>query len=127
VVAGAVLISAFVSLTLTPMMSARILHKTKHENKLFALSEKWFNRLVSAYHRTLRLFISKRWLAPVIMAVSVLIIFGVGSRLRSELAPMEDKSRLMISSTAPEGTSYEAMYAYMGKILAIVDTFPRRM
>ena len=126
VVAGAVLISAFVSLTLTPMMSARILHKTKHENKLFALSEKWFNRLVSGYHRTLRLFISKRWLAPVIMAVSVLIIFGVGSRLRSELAPMEDKSRLMVSSTAPEGTSYEAMYAYMGKILAIVDTLPEK-
>ena len=126
VVAGAVLISAFVSLTLTPMMSARILHKTKHENKLFALSEKWFNRLVSGYHRTLSLFISKRWLAPVIMAVSVLIIFGVGSRLRSELAPMEDKSRLMVSSTAPEGTSYEAMYAYMGKILAIVDTLPEK-
>ncbi|HEX7401098.1 MAG TPA: efflux RND transporter permease subunit, partial [candidate division Zixibacteria bacterium] len=126
VVAGAVLISAFISLTLTPMMSARILHKTEHENKLFALSEKWFNRLVSGYHRTLRLFISKRWLAPVIMAVSVAIIFGVGSRLRSELAPMEDKSRLMISSTAPEGTSYEAMYPYMGKILAVVDTLPEK-
>jgi len=126
VVAGAVLISAFVSLTLTPMMSARILHRTEHENRLFALSEKWFNRLVSGYHRILRLFISKRWLAPVIMAVSVAIIFGLGSRLRSELAPMEDKSRLMVSSTAPEGTSYEAMYAYMGKVLAIVDTLPEK-
>jgi len=126
VVAGAVLISAFVSLTLTPMMSARILHKTEHENKLFELSEKWFNRLISGYHRTLRLFINKRWLAPVIMAVSVAIIFGVGSRLRSELAPMEDKSRLMVSSTAPEGTSYEAMYDYMGKVLAIVDTLPEK-
>jgi multidrug efflux pump len=126
VVAGAVLISAFVSLTLTPMMSSRILHKTKHENKLFELSEKWFNRLISGYHRSLRLFISKRWLAPVIMAASVAIIFGLGSRLRSELAPMEDKSRLMVNSTAPEGTSYEAMYAYMGKILAIVDTLPEK-
>jgi hydrophobe/amphiphile efflux-1 (HAE1) family protein len=126
VVAGAVLISAFVSLTLTPMMSARILHKTEHENKLFKLSEKWFNKLISGYHRTLRLFINRRWLAPVIMAVSVAIIFGVGSRLRSELAPMEDKSRLMVSSTAPEGTSYEAMYNYMRKVLAIVDTLPEK-
>jgi hydrophobe/amphiphile efflux-1 (HAE1) family protein len=126
VVAGAVLISAFVSLTLTPMMSARILHKTEHENKLFKLSEKWFNRLISGYHRTLRLFINRRWLAPVIMAASVAIIFGLGSRLRSELAPMEDKSRLMVSSTAPEGTSYEAMYDYMGKIMAIVDTLPEK-
>jgi multidrug efflux pump len=126
VVAGSVLISAFVSLTLTPMMSSRILHKTEHENKLFKLSEKWFNGLISGYHRTLRLFINKRWLAPVIMAASVAIIFGLGSRLRSELAPMEDKSRLMVSSTAPEGTSYEAMYDYMGKIMAIVDTLPEK-
>jgi multidrug efflux pump len=126
VVAGAVLISAFVSLTLTPMMSARILHKTEHENRLFELSEKWFNRLISGYHRSLRLFINRRWLAPVIMAASVAIIFGLGSLLRSELAPMEDKSRLMVSSTAPEGTSYEVMYAYMGKILAIVDTLPEK-
>jgi multidrug efflux pump len=126
VVAGSVLISAFVSLTLTPMMSSRILHKTEHENRLFKLSEKWFNRLISGYHRTLRRFISKRWLAPVIMAASVAIIFGLGSRLRSELAPMEDKSRLMVNSTAPEGTSYEAMYDYMGKILAVVDTLPEK-
>jgi multidrug efflux pump len=126
VVAGAVLISAFVSLTLTPMMSSRILHKTEHENRLFKLSEKWFNGLISGYHRWLRLFISKRWLAPVIMAASVAIIFGLGSRLRSELAPMQDKSRLMVSSTAPEGTSYEAMYDYMGKIMAIVDTLPEK-
>jgi multidrug efflux pump len=126
VVAGAVLISAFVSLTLTPMMSARILHKIEHENRLFELSEKWFNRLISGYHRSLRLFINRRWLALVIMAASVAIIFGLGSLLRSELAPMEDKSRLMVSSTAPEGTSYEAMYDYMGKVLAIVDTLPEK-
>jgi multidrug efflux pump len=126
VVAGSVLISAFVSLTLTPMMSARILHKAEHENKLFKLSEKWFNLLISGYHRALRGFVNRRYLAPVIMLVSVAIIFGLGSRLRSELAPMEDKSRLMISSTAPEGTSYEAMYDYMGKVLAVVDSLPEK-
>jgi multidrug efflux pump len=126
VVAGAVLISAFVSLTLTPMMSSRILHKTEHENKLFVLSERWFNRLISGYHRTLVLFVQRRWLAPVIMAVSVAIIFGLGSRLRSELAPMEDRSRLMINATAPEGTSFEAMYDYMKKIVATVDSLPEK-
>jgi hydrophobe/amphiphile efflux-1 (HAE1) family protein len=126
VVAGSVLISAFVSLTLTPMMSARILHKPEHENKFFLLSEQWFNRLTSGYHRSLRLFTDKAWLAPLIMVVSLGIILGPGSLLRSELAPMEDKSRLMINSTAPEGTSYEAMYNYMDKILAIVDSLPEK-
>ena len=126
VVAGSVLISAFVSLTLTPMMSARILHKAKHENKLFKLSEKWFNLLITGYHRALSGFVLRRYLAPVIMLASLAIIFGLGSRLRSELAPMEDKSRLMVSSTAPEGTSYEAMYSYMGKVLSVVDTLPEK-
>jgi hydrophobe/amphiphile efflux-1 (HAE1) family protein len=126
VVAGAVLISAFVSLTLTPMMSARILHKPTHENRLFSLSERWFNNLVTGYNRTLRRFTERRYLALVIMAASVAIIFGVGSLIRSELAPMEDRSRLMINATAPEGTSYEAMDNYMKKISAIADSIPER-
>ena len=126
VVAGSVLISAFVSLTLTPMMSARILHKPTHENKLFALSEKWFDRLISGYHRSLRNFTERRWLALIVITGALAIIFGVGSLLRSELAPMEDKSRLMISATAPEGTSFEALSNYMSKILAVVDTLPEK-
>jgi len=48
-------------------------------------------------------FTGRRWLAPAVMAASVAIIFGIGSLLRSELAPMEDKSRLMINVTAPGG------------------------
>ncbi|HWR83140.1 MAG TPA: efflux RND transporter permease subunit [Candidatus Deferrimicrobium sp.] len=126
VVAGSVLISAFVSLTLTPMMSARTLHKSTHENKLFVLSERWFNLLWAAYQRSLRRFVQRRWLAPVIMALSLALIFGLGARLPSELAPMEDKSRLVVNATAPEGTSYEAMRDYIGKIIAIVDTLPER-
>lgn len=126
VVAGAVLISAFVSLTLTPMMSARMLHKTEHENKLFQLSERWFKKLVANYHRWLGLFIDRRWLAPVVMVAALAIILGVGAFIPSELAPMEDKSRLSIRATAPEGTSFEAMRDYVGKLIAIVDTLQEK-
>lgn len=126
VVAGSVLISAFVSLTLTPMMSAHTLHKNKHNNKLFEMSERAFERLVAGYRRILTLFIQRRWLAPVIMTISLAMIFFFGALLPSELAPMEDKSRLMISATAPEGTSYEAMRDYIGNLIAIVDTLPER-
>lgn len=126
VVAGAVLISAFVSLTLTPMMSARFLHKDKHENKLFAMSERFFNNMASGYRRWLGLFIQKRWLAPLIMLVSVIIIFGLGSLIPSELAPLEDKSRLMVSATAPEGTAFEVMNDFMGRLIDIVDTIPEK-
>jgi len=126
VVAGSVLISAFVSLTLTPMLSARTLHKTTHENKFFTWSENLFNSLSTRYNRSLRTFVSRRWLAPIIMVASLAIILGLGSILPSELAPMEDKSRLVINATAPEGTSYEAMYDYIGSLIQIVDTLPER-
>jgi len=126
VVAGSVLISAFVSLTLTPMMSARLLRKSEHQNKIFKMSEHHFELLAAAYQRWLRLFIHHRWLAPAIMAISLAIIFGLGLFIPSELAPMEDKSRLVISATAPEGTSYEAMRDYIGNMIAIVDTLPEK-
>ena len=126
VVAGSVLISAFVSLTLTPMMSAHILHRGQHENKLFKLSERGFKNLITGYRRWLEAFVQRRWLAPVVMVVAVAMIFGFGALVPSELAPMEDKGRLAISATAPEGTSYDAMVAYMGRLIAIVDTLPEK-
>lgn len=126
VVAGSVLISAFVSLTLTPMLSARTLRHSTHENKFFMWSERMFNRLSDGYSRSLRGFVQRRWLAPVVMVAAVALIFGIGSRLQSELAPMEDKSRLSINTTAPEGTSYEAMYDYVGRLVEMVDTIPEK-
>ncbi len=126
VVAGSVLISAFVSLTLTPMLSARTLHKSAHENKLFELSERWFNQLAAFYQNSLRWFVQRRVLALAIMAVSVALIFIFGRLIPSELAPLEDKSRLVINATGPEGTSYEAMYDYLGKVIALVDTLPEK-
>lgn len=126
VVAGAVLVSAFVSLTLTPMMSARMLRHAAHTNKLFIKTEKWYRQSADGYKKTLKTFIEKRWLAPSIMILAAAIIFGIGVLIPAELAPMEDKSRLSINATGPEGTSYEAMSDYMGKLIALVDTLPER-
>ena len=126
VVSGSVLISAFVSLSLTPMMSAHMLRKTSHSGRLYKKSEKWFAQLYSGYQNTLRQFVERRWLAPVIMVAAVAIIFGIGSLLRSELAPMEDKSRFIINATAPEGTSYDAMDDYINQLIKLVDTLPEK-
>ncbi|HEY0977470.1 MAG TPA: efflux RND transporter permease subunit, partial [Flavobacteriales bacterium] len=64
--------------------------------------------------------------AWVIMLVCVAGIFGIGSQLQSELAPMEDKSRFMVQSTAPEGTSFEVMNDYLTNIINTVDSLPER-
>jgi multidrug efflux pump len=126
VVAGAVLISAVVSLTLTPMMSARMLKHTEKHSRFFIVTERFFERLGNGYRRSLEGFMRRRWLVfPVILAC-VGITAGIGSQLQTELAPNEDKSRFMVQSTAPEGTSYELMNEYLGNIIGVVDTLPER-
>lgn len=126
VVAGTVIISAIVSLTLTPMMSARLLSNKKKHGKFFEVTERFYNRLTESYERSLRTFMTKRWLAFGVMAVSFGAIYLVGKGLPSELAPIEDKSRLQLQMTAPEGTSYESMNAYIGEVLDIVDTMTEK-
>ncbi|PKR81333.1 acriflavin resistance protein [Brumimicrobium salinarum] len=126
VVAGSVLISSFVSLTLTPMMSSRLLKKTKNKSKIFLKSERFFNRLERGYKRSLIAFMRRPWQALIYMVLIVASIFVFGSQLQSELAPMEDKGRLMIMSTAPEGTSFERMDEFQREIISYVDTLEER-
>jgi len=126
-VAGSVIISAFVSLTLTPMMCSRMLKKSTSENNIYLWSEKIFDRMNEKYHSSLRTFIRHRWIAFVIMAVSMVIIFWIGSMIPSELAPMEDKSRIQLSITAPEGTAFEATDQYVKEIAEFLDTIPEKV
>lgn len=126
VVAGTILVSAIVSLTLTPMMSSRMLKKSKSHSRIFNSTEHWIDNLIQGYNRWLTVFIRRRWLAILIMLASVGLIMGIGSLIPSELAPMEDKSRLSITSTAPEGTSFEVMDDYMLSLLKVVDTIPEK-
>lgn len=126
-VAGSVLISALVSLTLTPMMSARLLkHREKH-NWLYRKTEPFFEWLNSKYANVLSALIKLRW--PVVItigAVAVLMIVHFGGKLPEEVAPMEDKGRFIINATAPEGTSFEKMDAFQQELINIVDTIPEK-
>ncbi len=125
VVAGSVIISAVVSLTLTPMMSSRFL---KHENPnwFFRKTEPFFIRLIDSYSISVQKFVNHPWMGLVVMAIAFGMIYFIGSQLPSELAPMEDKSRLRISCTAPEGTSFDKMDEYIVGITQLVDTLPER-
>jgi hydrophobe/amphiphile efflux-1 (HAE1) family protein len=122
VVAGSVLISAVVSLTLTPMLSARWLKHRHKPSRFYAWTEDFFNRLTAGYGRMLDKFLQRRWLALLIMGTCIAAIWAIGTALPSELAPNEDKSRFMMMSTAPEGTSFDKMDAYLAHIIQLVDT-----
>lgn len=126
VLSGAIIISTVIALTLTPMMSVRMLGSQKKEGKIAATVGGFFNRLSAAYERSLTKFIGRRWIAFPIIAVALVLIVILGALIPSELAPMEDKSRLRISATAPEGTSFEVMDEYMSNIVNFIDTMPER-
>lgn len=125
-VAGSVLISAFVSLTLTPMMCARMLKKSTSESILYKRSERFFEKMTESYHSSLKTFIGHRWIAVLIMLASLVIILVIGKLIPTELAPMEDKSRIRITAIAPEGTAYESMDSYMQKLTEVIDTLPEK-
>lgn len=126
VVAGTVIISTLVSLTLTPMMSSRLLRKAKSQAKWLKKSEAWFEGLNDMYKRSLNVFMHWPKIAWLIVAVSGAGIFIIGANIPSELAPMEDKSRLRIVATAPEGVSYELMDRYVQEIVNLTDTLPEK-
>lgn len=126
VLSGAVIISSFVALTLTPMLSVRVLGQKKKESPFSRFMGRFFDRLSTGYEKLLTRFVKKRWVALVITIVAAIVILGVGSIIPSELAPLEDKSRVTISATAPEGTSFELMDQYITNIINFVDTMPER-
>jgi len=126
VVVGAIFISTFITLSLTPMMSSRMLKKSGRENALMRVFGNIVKKSTSAYSSSLKSFLDKRWLAFPLFLIMLGIIFFVGSMLKSELAPMEDKSQLRIISTAPEGTSFEAMDNYQLKLMNMLDTIPEK-
>ena len=128
VVAGAVLISAFVSLSLTPVLNIYLTKKNVHDHSWFyKKTEPFFAGMEHLYKIMLHSFMGKRWIAFVIVALCVGAIYFVGKKLPSELAPMEDRNRLRMSITAPEGTDFDYMDRAVYDITQkVMDSVPER-
>ncbi len=122
VLAGSVVISSFVALSLTPMMSTRILRGKAKHSRFYTSTEPFFNRLTAAYRRSLELFMTRRRLAYFVLGLSIVAILGFGFILPSELAPLEDRSGLRIIATGPEGATFEYMESYMTSLIEAVKT-----
>lgn len=118
VMASSVIISAFVALTLTPMLSTKILKHRETHSWFYNKTEPFFVWINNKYVNGLDWFLKHKWVAIAIFIGSLAIIVGLGSTLQSELAPMEDRSSLRVSATAPEGITYDYMDNYMNEITA---------
>ncbi len=127
VLAGAVIISSFVALTLTPMMSSRILKPHAKHSRFYRATESFFNRLTTGYRNSLEVFMKRRWLGFAGIVLSAAMIVGFGALLPSELAPMEDRGSMRIMSTGPEGVTFEYMDQYVEQVVdAIQKSVPER-
>jgi multidrug efflux pump len=128
VVAGAVLISAFVSLTLTPVLNVKLTRKDVHKHSWFYnKTEPFFRWMENSYQSVLRRFMGVRWVAIVLVVLCIGSIFLIGRNLKSELAPMEDRSQFRLQLSAPEGTSYDAMDKHVDRLsYFVMDSVPEK-
>ncbi len=125
VVAGAVLVSCFVSLTLTPVLSVK-LTRSKHEHSWFyRKTEPFFSGMEDGYRRWLERFMRVRWVSFIIIALCFGSAYLIGTNLQSELAPMEDRNQFRLQLTAVEGTSFDYMDQFVQKMVQFVqDSIP---
>ncbi len=120
VIGGSVVISAFIALTLTPMLSTRMIRGRTGHNRFYNATEPFFAALFGKYERSLSTFLQRRWLGPLSVAAAAGLAWFLFTVLPQELAPLEDRSRMRMNSTAPEGTSFERMDKYMESIVDMV-------
>ena len=109
-VAGSVVVSAFVALTLSPMMAARVLKEHDAAQKKFFLL-RWFDSVLGyftrIYERSLRWSLGHRFVVVLVAAGSLWLTFEAFRRLEGEFLPEEDKSRLLCFLFGPEGSTSE--------------------
>ena len=122
VVSGSVIISSFAALTFTPMLATKLLKKRQEKNWFYRKTEPFFEGLNNGYSKLLDIFLKKRMWAWVITAVTLMVIFYLWNAIPSEMAPMEDRSRITIRTTGPEGVTYEYMRDYAEDITATADS-----
>jgi multidrug efflux pump len=125
VVAGAVLVSCFVSLTLTPVLSVKLTRSNHKHSRFYNFTEPFFRGLEDGYGRWLSGFMRYRWVSFIIIAVCVGSVYFISKNIQSELAPMEDRSQFRLQMTAAEGTAYEYMDQYVQRMTDFVmDSVP---
>jgi multidrug efflux pump len=120
-VAGSVVISGFVALTLTPMLCARILRVPPRHGALYRALENGFNALATGYGRTLRAAVRHRYAVVGLVLLLTLGAAVVFRTLKREFVPPEDKGWFFSIIIAPEGSSLAYTDGYQRQAEAVLD------
>ncbi|TFV92022.1 efflux RND transporter permease subunit [Algoriphagus kandeliae] len=113
VVAGSVIISSFVALTMTPMLSSKLLKRREKHNWFYTKTEPVFVWLNEKYDNILSQFFKVRWMAFPIIGVMGFGIYWLFNQIPSELTPTEDRGEIRINMSGPEG----ATFSYMDRVI----------
>ncbi|MFA7494409.1 MAG: efflux RND transporter permease subunit [Proteiniphilum sp.] len=122
VISGAVIISSFAALSFVPMLSSKMLVRRQKKNKFYEKTEVIFDGLNRFYNKSLRLFLRRKWLVLPVVVVSAIFIVIFWKTIPAEMAPLEDRSMVMVRSSAPEGATYEFIRDYTEHISEIADS-----
>jgi multidrug efflux pump len=122
--AGAVLISGIVALTLSPMISARVLRSSKQQSRFEHAVEGFFNWLARVYGRALH-----GWLdypsATLLVAIAIIgSIYIMYDMTKKELAPTEDQSILFFMATAPQTATIDYDIHYVKQVQQVFEQIP---
>ncbi|HLU89445.1 MAG TPA: efflux RND transporter permease subunit, partial [Cyclobacteriaceae bacterium] len=125
VVAGSVIISSFVALTMTPMLGSRLLKKRDKHNWFYEKTEPFYVWLNERYGRSLRTFMKVRWVAFLIIAGMATGIYFLYLDIPTELTPVEDRGQINANVTGPEGATFEYMDRVIDRLsLQLTEAIP---
>ena len=122
VVAGSVIISSFAALTFTPMLATKILKRRKEQKWFYRKTEPFFIGLNNVYEKSLNAFLKRKWIAIPVTVATFVLIGWLWGEIPSEMAPLEDRSQITITTRGAEGVSYEYMRDYTEDITMLVDS-----
>lgn len=127
VIACAVLISAFVSLTITPVLNVVLARKKPGHGKFYDKTEPFFKGMETGYRKMLEGFMRVRYVAIAIIIGCIALIYFIGTSIPDEIAPMEDKGSVRFRITGPEGASYGYMTEVGNRLVDyLYDSVPER-
>jgi multidrug efflux pump len=121
VMAGTVAISAFLALSLTPMVSTKLLRQEKKHSWFFRKTEKFFNKLNEVYRKALESFLKHRRVTFLILVFALGLIFLLWKSIPAEMAPLEDRSQITINTISQEGATYEFNLDYIDDVAKTID------
>lgn len=119
-IAASVIISSFVALTLTPMLSTRMLRRHERPNWFYRRSEVFFEWLTDGYDSSLRGFMRYRWAAWLVLPAMFGAMVWLRGELSDEIAPLEDRSDIRVLVTGAEGATFEYMDRFVGQVADMV-------